>query len=375
MLLEFLVFMRDTYGPDWSCDIVVRRGGALLADFQKVGRVVCLEPSWMVHGGLFAAAWRRVRRWGGWERKAFRRFVVAWKQGGDGIILSNTGTNGDLLAVLPEDTGPVISWVHELYVDLRRLSREIWLESTLQRTHEFWAVSVPVADDLRALGVPDDRIRIAPNVVTAVFEENALQKLASRTRTSLGLTAECKLVVGCGNRTSLKGLHLFVGVAERAKLDAAGGLVFIWVGGGGYWLDRWRMRQPSKRGLVQYVGEVDNVAPFLAAADLVLVTSRRESFSRVVLEAGSMGKAVLAYRQARGPVALLEDCQLVEPVAVGPMAVRVQELLKDPAERNRLGAALSRRVLADFIASQRLPDLRTWAESLSVQYKRGAENE
>lgn len=47
-------------------------------------------------------------------------------------------------------------------------------------------------------------------------------------------------------------------------------------------------------GVVEYLGETDDVRPFIAAVDCVVLPSYREGTARVLLEAGAMGKPVVA---------------------------------------------------------------------------------
>lgn len=54
-------------------------------------------------------------------------------------------------------------------------------------------------------------------------------------------------------------------------------------------LDRW-----IDAGGIEYLGEADDVRPHIAAADCIVLPSYREGTARVLLEAGAMGKTVVA---------------------------------------------------------------------------------
>ncbi|MGZ8312016.1 MAG: glycosyltransferase family 4 protein [Allosphingosinicella sp.] len=102
-------------------------------------------------------------------------------------------------------------------------------------------------------------------------------------------------------------------------------------------VDRW-----VAEGVVEYLGVSDDVRPFLAAADCVVLPSYREGMPRSLLEAAAMGKPLIATdvpgcRQIarEGQNGLL--CQVRD--APG-LARRIEEFLELPPERIReLGAA------------------------------------
>ena len=54
-------------------------------------------------------------------------------------------------------------------------------------------------------------------------------------------------------------------------------------------------RGRSAAGTVTFVGAVDDVRPYLASADVVVLPSYREGIPRVAMEAAAMGRPVAAY--------------------------------------------------------------------------------
>ena len=64
----------------------------------------------------------------------------------------------------------------------------------------------------------------------------------------------------------------------------------------GHYLDRIRLRiaELGLEGHVEFVGQVDDVPGLMAGCDLIVLPSRIEAVGRVVLEAGAMGKPVVA---------------------------------------------------------------------------------
>lgn len=96
--------------------------------------------------------------------------------------------------------------------------------------------------------------------------------------------------------------------------------------------------------------ESRELADAYASADVVVIPSKHEALPLVVLEAWCAGKAVVATRVG-GLAELIEDGmtgRLVSPGDVSGLADAVAGLLRDPAERDRLGRAGAVRA-ADFV--------------------------
>ena len=98
---------------------------------------------------------------------------------------------------------------------------------------------------------------------------------------------------------------------------------------------------------VATVGVVDDVAPFLQAADLLLLPSASESFGLVALEAMASGVPVVA-SHAGGLPEVVPDGEagyLLPPGDVEAMAERVVQLLSDEGRHARFAAAGRRRAV------------------------------
>jgi N-acetyl-alpha-D-glucosaminyl L-malate synthase BshA len=96
---------------------------------------------------------------------------------------------------------------------------------------------------------------------------------------------------------------------------------------------------------VRFVGVVDEVAPLLAEADLLLLPSETESFGLVALEAMASGVPVIASRVGGLPEVVEHGVSgFLEPVGdVDAMADRALAILSDCATRNRFGRSTGTR--------------------------------
>ncbi len=112
-------------------------------------------------------------------------------------------------------------------------------------------------------------------------------------------------------------------------------------------------------GTVEFVGAVEDVRPYLASADLVVLPSYREGIPRVAMEASAMGIAVVAY-DIRGVREVIDPhLGLLVPrgdrVALGAL---VESLLKDPDRRVELGSSSRQWVVARFSEDRVVERLR-----------------
>lgn len=349
MLLEVLRAVRAARGSQWQCEILLDRGGPLAGELAAFGPVHRLTPAWAEGAGPVARLLRGLvdRPW--LKPRRVRRLVTAWQQRGGGVIYSNTATNGRLLAALPPGVGPVVTHVHELEYGLQRFNRPRDLAATLARSQRFLAVSTAVAADLRARGVPGERVTIVPNFLSALPPPAAVPAERAEVCRRLGLAAGTRIVLGCGHVDPLKGTDLFVDLIARLKEQAGGPVIGAWLGGD---IDHRYAQQVRRQAgsSVRFVGEVADPDVYYAASDLVAVTSRVESFSRVALEAGALGRPVLAFAAARGPADLLPPDALVSEMTGAAMAAAAARLLADETAAGLLGQQLRTRIATGFLA-------------------------
>jgi glycosyltransferase involved in cell wall biosynthesis len=115
----------------------------------------------------------------------------------------------------------------------------------------------------------------------------------------------------------------------------------------------------SKSGTVTFVGEVDDVRPYIADADIVLLPSFREGIPRVAMEAAAMGRPVVGY-DVRG-------VREVVPPSTGLLAPRgdrqallgvMRDLVEDGRRRKNLGVECREAVAARFSEQNVMARLR-----------------
>jgi glycosyltransferase involved in cell wall biosynthesis len=116
-------------------------------------------------------------------------------------------------------------------------------------------------------------------------------------------------------------------------------------------VDRASVESWVSEGLIEYLGVTEDVRPFIAAADCVVLPSYREGMPRTLLEAAAMGKPLIA-TDVPGCRQIVEDgrngllCQVRD---AGDLAAKMLAMLGLPAERRvALGQASRARAEREF---------------------------
>lgn len=105
------------------------------------------------------------------------------------------------------------------------------------------------------------------------------------------------------------------------------------------------------QGLVRYLGKTDDVRPYLAAADCVVLPSYREGVPRSLLEAAAMARPIIA-TDAVGCRDVVDDgingllCQVGNADDLAEKMMRMIDF--SPRQRVEMGAAGRRKVEAEF---------------------------
>ena len=252
--------------------------------------------------------------------------------------------------------GPLRSWF------FRMLER--WLAA---HTTALIAVSPQVRDDLVALGVaPAERFAVI-RLGVELGERIAPEKNGrAESRRYLGIPEERFAVGWIGRMTAVKRTDDVL-VAFKGLRDAGVEAMLCMVGDGP---DRPHLEQRAHElGLMRdtlFLGYQEDVAPFYAAFDALVLPSSNEGTPVSVIEALAAGRPVVATRVGGVPDVVQEgvDGFLVDPGATDDLADRLAQLARDAGLRERMGAAGRNRVLPRYAVDRLVDDVDRLYRSL-----------
>jgi glycosyltransferase involved in cell wall biosynthesis len=165
-------------------------------------------------------------------------------------------------------------------------------------------------------GIPSERIRVVPNGIHC--ERFASSKNESlRVRGELAIPNSARVVGTVGHLTHRKGPDLFL-QAARHVLDAVPGCFFVLVGGGE--LQAAMERLAGDLGIpparIRFLGDRQDVPRLLGAFDVLVSSSRVETFGIAVLEAMAAGVPVVAFETDGIPEVTADTAWLVRRLDV-----------------------------------------------------------
>ena len=216
----------------------------------------------------------------------------------------------------------------------------------------YLAISTAVRDVLLRGGVDAERVFLVPSGVDP--DQFTYRTDREATRRSLGIGAGELLVCNVAALTDHKD-HATLVRAARLALEQAAHLRFIVLGEGELRAAlEAQIRQANLGDRFRLLGFVDDVEPYLAAADLFVLSSHLEGLCTSLLDAMLLGVPVVATRAGGVPdvVADGETGLLVEPRDSDALAGAVVRLSRDAALRAALAAAAGRRVRDCFSVKQ-----------------------
>ncbi|MCL4871398.1 MAG: glycosyltransferase family 4 protein [Anaerolineae bacterium] len=229
----------------------------------------------------------------------------------------------------------------------------------LRRADGFVAISTTLGDELVAQGIPQAAIHAIPNSVdTERFGPSVDAAAKQALRHQLGLPQTGPIIIYTGRLVSYKGLPLLLQVWRQISQERAAPHLLL-VGEGG--LDMHNCEADLRayvaaQGLaarVTFTGAVQNVAPYLQAADLFVLPSEDEAFGIAALEAMACGLPVVltAVGGLTDLIAPGTHGFLVPARAFTPLYEAIVRLLDDEVAAANMGTAGRKHVIRHYDTS------------------------
>jgi glycosyltransferase involved in cell wall biosynthesis len=297
---------------------------------------------------------------------AFRRLLVA----GDFDIvhfhLPYTAALGRLVvATLPRSRRPVTMYTeHSMWNKVAVLVKAL-NRSTVRRDRALVAVSEAAYDALPSTLRPRARVVVhGVDLTRSRATAGRRQAIRAKVRAELGLPAGSVLVVTVANLRSEKGYDVLLDAA--ARLADRGQPVRFAAAGQGSQADELaeRHRRLGLGDRFTFLGHRHDALDLMAAADVFVLASHQEGLPVSLMEAASVGTAIVATAVGGVPQVVTDGVNglLVPPGDPGALADALERVIADTALREGLG----RHAMAD---SSRYDIARAAAEIEAIYRK------
>ncbi len=264
---------------------------------------------------------------------------------------SKAGAIGRLATVGLARRPRVIYSPHAIAANLG--AQYLLIEKTLAHfTDRFAAVSESERDQLVSLGLaPREHIDVISPPIDCDFYSPRDQVFV---RQQLGLNQQAEIILGVGRLVEQKDPRSFIEIVQKLSVHRPQ-LKAFWLGEGD--LRREMEALIVRHGLQQVmslVGWQSDVRSYFASANLLLSTSRYESFGYMVAEALSMGCPVVATNVPGTSDIMTEHLgDFLYPVgALDLAAAHISSLLDHPEDAIQIGSMGRERIRSSFSIAQ-----------------------
>jgi glycosyltransferase involved in cell wall biosynthesis len=212
--------------------------------------------------------------------------------------------------------------------------------------------SAAIAQDLVAEGVPSAAIRLIPNGIDlAMFSAPEMQQ--GRARDRLGIAKDAMVFSLVANFHSYKGHADLLQALHRVRNRLPPQWMLLAPGrdvGGNFARIRRLCEDLGLCAHVRFLGELNDVAAVLAAADIHVSASHTEGFPNNILEAMCAGLPLVATAVGGVPEMVVDGVTALLVPACDPAAMgsALLALVDDPARRQTMGAAGRDRVVSHY---------------------------
>lgn len=303
--------------------LLLLQGGELEGEFTCTANLINIEEYQIIIGSRESA------------EKAVFEHVAQLKPI---MAICNTVVTSSMVARLNQAKIPVLSLIHELATSIdASYGKDSVLTITQNARHIIVVSHFALNSLLHNYGLPLSKFSIVHPCVLPHKKEGLLDAEKARAfRKRFSIDESQLIVLGCGQLHPRKGPDIFIQVARQHYTQHCdSSTVFVWVGGGEPWYERWCQHDIHSSGLANKViltGHRHITADAFAAAHVFLLTSREDPFPLVSLEAMAASVPVVAFEGAGGaPEGIGADAGIVVPyLDVVQMETALSRLIYNP---------------------------------------------
>ena len=337
---------------DHTVQLVLLRGGPLLAEFEKVATVHILHQ-YEINPPFIKRVIRKLETASG-TRKA--RILNALARTKPGLIYANTVPTIHFavevkqhLLVKKMMSVPLLLHVHELdSIFFSYVSAEIFAQQA--KAVDFFIPCAQAVKDFyqKEFKISADKMQM---VYSYVGSRVADTSTAASVREEFGISVNTPLVGAVGTLGWRKGSDWFLQVVKFFGEIGRTDVKFLWLGTDPDSRENKELVLDARRlGLSEqiiFVKARPNVKGFYEAFDIFLLTSREDPFPLVCMEAASQACPLICFEQGGGmPEFVRDDAGFVVPYGdTAAMAKKAVYLLDHAAERQRMGQIGKQRAL------------------------------
>ena len=279
--------------PHFSSTVLMMEDGPMVNDFRALGEVIVprIKP-WNLRD-LFSPNGYR-------DRFMIRCLLLLFKNRHFNLIYANSVMSLDCAIVLKQNLGvPVLLHFHESSINLCYIHVS---QTNIKQCDHYIAVSQKAHDTLVLLGAKEDKIHVV--YPTSEFV-GRLMECGDEMRVDNGKNCNSKFTIGfVGSLIERKGADMLPIVAKKL-IDKYPECDFeILIVGNNHARGRKSLDYDSKRlGVIdkfRFVESKINPIPEYKEMDMLLMLSREESFSLVVLELGLLGRPSVLFEGSCG---------------------------------------------------------------------------
>jgi glycosyltransferase involved in cell wall biosynthesis len=224
----------------------------------------------------------------------------------------------------------------------------------------FITVSSEINNELAQVGVPAEHRLFIPNGVDTKRFSPVLPEQKVQLRKALGLPSEIPIATFSGRLVPGKHVDRLLTAWRNLQREYPQALLLI-IGSGE---EESSLRQMSGEN-VQFIGQVEDVVPYLQSSDFFVLPSAAEGLSNALLEALSVGLPCIATAVGGTPDVIVDGVNglLIAPDKADELRTGLLKLLSDGSMRQRLGVQARETIQARY-------SLESTADQLASLYMR-----